>query len=72
MSGTETEVLIGRAIDADAKEGDAFAKLARYERSFERSFYQALDELRHTQDKRQNRPSSPILDAITLNTEGTE
>jgi hypothetical protein len=31
------EVLLGRAIDADAKGGDAFAKLARYERSLERS-----------------------------------
>lgn len=27
------EVLVGRALDADAKEGDAFAKLARYETS---------------------------------------
>ncbi len=60
------EVLLGRAIDADAKEGDAFAKLARYERSLERSLFRALDELRHIQDKRQNRPSPPILDAATL------
>ena len=66
------EVLLGRAIDADAKEGDAFAKLARYERSLERSFHRALDELRYMQDKRQNRPSPPILDAITLNPESTE
>ena len=57
------EVLLGRAIDADAKEGDAFAKLARYERSLERSFHRALDELRYMQDKRQNRPSPPILEA---------
>jgi len=35
------EVLLGRAIDADAKEGDTFAKLARYERSLERSFHRA-------------------------------
>jgi hypothetical protein len=66
------EVLLGRAIDADAKEGDAFAKLARYERSLERSFHRALDELRRIQDKRQIRPSPPILDAITLNPENTE
>jgi hypothetical protein len=66
------EVLIGRAIDADAREGDAFAKLARYERSLERSFDQALDELRRMQDKRRNRPSSPISEAITLNMEGAE
>jgi hypothetical protein len=66
------EVLLGRAIDADAKEGDAFAKLARYERSLERSFHRALDELRRTQDKRQNRSSLPVLNAITLKAEDTE
>jgi hypothetical protein len=66
------EVLLGRAIDADAKEGDAFAKLARYERSLERSLHQALDELRRLQDKRQNRPSPSISDAITLIPEDTE
>jgi len=66
------EVLLGRAIDADAKEGDALAKLARYERSLERSFRGAFDELRHLQAKRQNRPSPPILDVIMPNTEGTE
>ena len=66
------EVLLGRAIDADAKEGDAFAKLARYEKSLERSFFRARDELRQLQDRRRNRPSPPILDAITLDTEDTE
>ena len=40
------EVLLGRAIDADAKEGDILGKLARYERSLERSLLRALDELR--------------------------
>jgi hypothetical protein len=64
--------LHGQAIDAEAKEADALANLARYERSLERSFHRALDELRRIQDKRQNRPSPPILDAITLNTDGTE
>jgi hypothetical protein len=66
------EVLLGRAIDADVKEGETFAKLARYERSFERSLYRALDELRRTQEKRQSHPSSRIIDAITVNTEDTE
>ena len=66
------EVLLGRALDADAKEGDAFAKLARYERSLERSLYRALDELRQLQDRRRNRPSSPIFDAVTLAAEDTE
>jgi hypothetical protein len=66
------EVLLGRAIDADAKEGDAFDKLARYDGSLERSFHRALDELRRIQDKRQNRPSPRILNAITLDAEVTE
>ena len=66
------EVLLGRAIDADAKAGDAFAKLARYQRGLERSFYRALDELRHLQDKRQNRRSPPILNSATLNSDGIE
>ena len=66
------EVLLGRAIDADAKEGDAFAKLARYERSLERSLLRDLDELRQRQDRRRNRPSPPILDAVTLVAGDTE
>ena len=60
------EVLLGRALDADAREGDAFAKLARYERSLDRSLYRALDELRQEQDRRRHRPAPPISDAITL------
>ena len=66
------EVLLGWAIDADAKEGDAFSKLARYKRSLERSLHQALEELRQVQDKRRNRPFSAIPDVITLDTEDTE
>jgi len=66
------EVLLGRALDADAKEGDAFAKLARYERSLERSLLRALEELRQRQDRRQNRGSSPILDTVTLLAEDAE
>ena len=60
------EVLLGRVIDIDAKEGDAFAKLARYERSLERSLLRALDELRQQQNRRRNRPSPAILDAVTI------
>jgi hypothetical protein len=66
------EVLLGRAIDIDAKEGDALAKIARYERSLERSLHQALNELCHMQDERRNRSSSTISDAITLDPESTE
>jgi hypothetical protein len=66
------EVLLGRAIDADAKAGDAFTKLARYERSLERSLLRALEELRQLQDRRRKRPSSPILDAVTVTAGDTE
>ena len=66
------EVLLGRAIDADAKEGDAFAKLARYERSLERSLLRALDELRQEQNRRRDRPAPSISDAVTLPAGDTE
>ena len=66
------ELLIGCALDTDAKEGDALGKLARYERSLERSLLRALEELRQMQDKGGNRPLSPISDAITLNAEDTQ
>ena len=65
-------MLLGRAIDADAKEGDAFAKFARYERSLERSLFRALGELRLLQDQRRNRPSPPISDAVTFVAGDTE
>jgi hypothetical protein len=60
------EVLLGRALDADAKEGDAFAKLARYERGIERSLFRTLNELRQMKDKRRNPRSSSIPDSVTL------
>jgi hypothetical protein len=60
------EVLLGRAIDADAKEGDAFGKLARYERSLERSLFRALDELRQLQNRRRTPLAPSISDAVTL------
>jgi hypothetical protein len=66
------EVLLGRALDVDAKAGDTLGKLARYERSLERSLFRTLGELHQLQDRRRNRPSSPILDAVTLATEDTE
>jgi hypothetical protein len=66
------EVLIGRALDADAKESDALGKLARYERSLERSLFATLEELRKLQDRRWNRPSPPILDAVPLAAGDTE
>jgi hypothetical protein len=66
------EVLVGRALDADAKEGDTFAKLARYETRIERSLFRSLYELRRVQDERRNRPSSPIVDAVTLDVKDTQ
>jgi hypothetical protein len=65
------EVLLGRAFDADAKEADTFAKLARYETRLERSLIRNLNELRQIQDKRRNRRSSPISDAFTLDVTDT-
>jgi len=50
-------VLLGRAVDADAKESDALGKLSRYERGLERSLFRNLDELRQRQDRRRNRSS---------------
>jgi hypothetical protein len=57
-------LLIGRAFDADANEGDAFGKLARYETSIERSLYRALHELERLQARRKGLPVSPpqVLD----------
>lgn len=66
------EVLLGRAVNADAKESDALGKLARYERNLERSLYRTLEELRQLQDRRRLRPSPPILDAVTLAPGDTE
>jgi hypothetical protein len=59
------EVLLGRALDGDAKEGDTLGKLSRYERNLERTIFRSLFELRQIQSERRNRPSSPILDAVT-------
>jgi len=66
------EVLLGRAIDADAREGDAFAKLGRYERSLERSLLRTLDELRQLQDRRRKRRSPPVLDVVALSSGDTQ
>jgi hypothetical protein len=66
------EVLLGCALDADAKEGDTFAKLARYETRIERSLLRTLNELRQVQQERRKRQSSPILDAMTVTAGDTE
>jgi hypothetical protein len=66
------EVLLGRAVDADAKESGALGNLARYQAGLERSLFRNLDELRQRQDRRRNRSSPPILDAVTLDAGDTE
>jgi hypothetical protein len=47
------ELSLGRAFDADAKDGEAFGKLNRYETGIERSLFRSLHELRQIQSKRQ-------------------
>jgi hypothetical protein len=59
------EVLIGCALDAEAKEGDALGKLVRYETAIERSLCRSLYELHQLQDERQNRASPLISDTVT-------
>jgi hypothetical protein len=66
------EVLLGCAFDADAKEGNTLAKLARYEARLERSLFRNLNELRKLQDKRRNRRSLSISDAVTLDANDTQ
>jgi len=66
------EILLGCAIDADAREGDTFAKLARYETRLERSLFRILDELRQMQEKRRNRRSSSMSDAVTSDADDTQ
>jgi hypothetical protein len=64
------QLLLGYMFSAEAT--DAFDKIARYERSLERTLSRTLDQLRQLQDQRRNRPSSSISDAITLDCEDTE
>lgn len=64
------QLLLGYMFSAEAT--DAFDKIARYERSLERTLSRTLYQLRQLQDQRRNRPSSSISDAITLDCEDTE
>jgi hypothetical protein len=52
------ELGLGRAFDADAKDGETFGKLNRYETGIERSLFRSLQELRQIQSKRQSRSTS--------------
>jgi hypothetical protein len=45
------ELSVGRAFDADAKDGETFGKLSRYETAIERSLFRSLHELRQMQEK---------------------
>jgi len=47
------ETFLGRAIDIDAANADAFTRLSRYETTLERNFYRALHELQRLQAARQ-------------------
>ena len=67
------EILLGCAIDADAREGDTLAKLARYETRLERSLFRILNELRQMQEKRRrNGRSSSMSDAVTSDADDTQ
>jgi len=66
------EVLLGCAFDADAKAADTFAKLARYETRHERSLFRTLNQLRQMQEKRRNRRSSSMSDAVTSGADDTQ
>jgi hypothetical protein len=66
------EVLLGCAFDEDAKDADTFAKLARYETRHERSLFRILNELRQMQEKRRNRRSSSMPDAVTSDADDTQ
>jgi hypothetical protein len=48
------ELSLGRAFDADAKEGETFGKLNRYETGIERSLFRSLQEFRQIQERRHN------------------
>jgi hypothetical protein len=48
------ELSLGRAYDADAKDGETFGKLSRYETAIERSLFRSLHELRQIQERRHN------------------
>ncbi len=52
------ELSLGCAFDADAKDGETFSKLNRYETGIERSLLRSLQELRQIQSKRQGRSTS--------------
>jgi hypothetical protein len=71
MSETGTRSSSDARSTPTPRTGDTFGKLIRYERSLERSLFRTLDELRQLQDKRRNRPSSPISDAVTLDANDT-
>jgi hypothetical protein len=58
-------LLLGRAFDADANEGDTFGKLARYESHIERGLYRSLHELQRLQAARQGRPM-PLPQAVDI------
>jgi hypothetical protein len=48
------ELSLGCAFDADAKDGETFGKLSRYETAIERFLFRSLHELRQVQERRPN------------------
>jgi hypothetical protein len=52
------ELGLGRAFDADAKDGETIGKLGRYETAIERSLFRSLQELHQIQERRHNRAAA--------------
>jgi hypothetical protein len=59
------EVLLAKAMNADAKESDVLGRLARYETTLERGLYRALHELQRLQAARNGR-EIPLPQALDI------
>ena len=67
--GLRTEALgtLGRAFSIDARETNAFSKLARYESNIERALFRALRELQRLQSARLDDPEADIAPPVVPN-----
>jgi hypothetical protein len=64
---TEALGTLGRAFGIDARETNAFSKLARYESNIERSLFRALRELQSLQSARPHDRDADIAPPVTPN-----
>ena len=68
-AGLRTEALgtLGRAFSIDARETNAFSKLARYESNIERALFRALQELQRLQSARPDEREADIAPPVAPN-----